>query len=127
MDRLYIRCGKLVVVRNAALVLVIALVVPARTRVREADVTCSEQIACAIERGDAQDDCGGGAGAAMLDCLGACSTECLVPSRARVSQVARVDWDGRDGPERALTIVRADAPIRIVGAGTSPCVPTGPF
>lgn len=93
----------------------------------QADATCSEQIECAIERGDVSDACGGGAGGAMVACLGTCSTDCLVSSRARVSQVARLDWDGSDGPERALSIVRTDAPIRVVGAGTSPCVPTGPF
>jgi hypothetical protein len=93
----------------------------------QSDATCSDQISCAIERGRVTDDCGGGAGTAMVDCLGACTSECLVSSMARVSQVARVDWDGSDGPDRALSIVRTDAPIRIVGAGTSPCVPTGPF
>jgi hypothetical protein len=91
------------------------------------DATCSEQIECAIERGRVTDDCGGGVGSDMLSCLGSCTDACLVSSRARVSQVARVDWDASDGPERALTILRTDAPIRIVGAGTSPCVPTGPF
>lgn len=91
------------------------------------DAACQEQIACAIERGDVSDDCGGGAGAPMLACLEGCSTACLVSSRARVSQVTRVDWDESDGPGRALTVEVAEAPIRIVGAGTSPCVPTVPF
>lgn len=91
------------------------------------DSTCREQIACAIERGDVSDDCGGGAGAAMLTCLERCSAACLVSSRARVSQVTRVDWDESDGAGRALSVEVPEAPIRVVGAGTSPCVPTVPF
>lgn len=93
----------------------------------EADTTCSEQVSCAIEAGRVTDTCGGGAGAAMIDCLGACSSACLVSSRARVSRVTRLDWDESDGAGRALTVEVEEAPIRIVGAGTSPCVPTVPF
>lgn len=92
-----------------------------------ADPACDAQIACAIEMGGVTDTCGGGAGTAMLDCLGRCSAECLTSSAARVSQVTRLDWDSSDGAGRALTVVRTNAPIRIVGAGTSPCVPTVPF
>lgn len=92
-----------------------------------ADATCSEQLTCAIVAGHVTDTCGGGAGTEMLDCLGRCSAECLTSSRTRVSQVTRLDWDRSDGPDRALTVVRTDAPIRVVGAGTSPCVPTVPF
>ncbi|MCC6876349.1 MAG: hypothetical protein IT378_18735, partial [Sandaracinaceae bacterium] len=96
-------------------------------QVCQADAICNEQIACAIDGGRVTDACGGGAGAEMLACLGRCSSACLISSRARVSQVSRVDWDRSDGPEQALTVIRRDAPVRIVGAGTSPCVPTVPF
>lgn len=93
----------------------------------QADPACHEQVACAIEAGSVTDTCGGGSGAEMLACLGRCSDACLVSARARVSQVTRLDWDRSEGPDRALTVVRTDAPIRVVGAGTSPCVPTVPF
>jgi hypothetical protein len=91
------------------------------------DAVCSEQVGCAIERGRASDDCGGGAGPEMLECLGTCSSDCLTSGRARVSQVTRLDWDESDGAGRALVVEVSEAPIRIVGAGTSPCVPTVPF
>jgi hypothetical protein len=48
-------------------------------------------------------------------------------TRARVSQVSRLDWDQSDGAGRTLVVELPEAPIRIVGAGTSPCVPTAPF
>jgi hypothetical protein len=92
-----------------------------------ASATCAEQLECAVEAGRVTDACGGGAGTEMVECLGRCSAECLTSSRARVSQVTRLDWDRSDGPDRALSVVRTDAPIRVVGAGTSPCVPAGPF
>jgi hypothetical protein len=87
------------------------------------DKGCAAQLACAITAGDVSDTCGGGLSTAMQACLSACTMECLVPGRARVSQVTRVDWDGSDGPPRALTTVVAAAPMRVVGAGTSTCVP----
>lgn len=93
----------------------------------DADPECTEQLACAIERGRITDDCGGGVGPEMLDCLGECSGACLSSAGARVSRVSRLDWDRSDGPERTLTHLPGLAPIRIVGAGTSPCVPTTPF
>jgi hypothetical protein len=92
-----------------------------------ADPACNDQLRCAIERGRVTDECGGGVGTEMLNCLGTCSSDCLTPARARVSQVTRLDWDRSDGPDRSLTVIRTDSPIRVVGAGTSPCVPTVPF
>jgi len=89
----------------------------------QADATCSEAVECAIEQGEVTDECGGFAGEAMLSCLGTCTDSCLVSLRARVSQVTRIDWDRSDGPERARTVVVPELPIRVVGAGTSPCVP----
>lgn len=91
------------------------------------DAVCSEHVQCAITAADVRDDCGGGAGEPMLSCMGACSDPCFIAPRGRVSQVTRVDWDESDGPGRAVTVVRRDSPIRVVGAGTSPCVPTAPF
>lgn len=91
------------------------------------DAVCSEQVACAIERGDVQDDCGGGAGTEMVDCLTTCGSTCLTRPTVRVSQVTRLDWDRSDGAGRTLVVEVSEAPIRIVGAGTSPCVPTVPF
>lgn len=89
----------------------------------QADETCREAVDCAIEQGDVTDDCGGLAGPDMLMCLDTCSDQCLVSLRARVSQVTRIDWDRSDGPDRARTLEVPRLPIRVVGAGTSPCVP----
>lgn len=99
---------------------------PAAWAACEADATCKDQVECAIERGDVNDDCGGGSGAEMIACLGACSAECLVSPRARVSRATRLDWDESDGPGRVLTIEVPELPIRVVGAATSPCVPVVP-
>lgn len=93
----------------------------------QGEATCAEHLACAIERGRVSDACGGGVGEPMLSCLSECGSACLVPATARVSRVTRVDWDESDGAGRALDVVVPSAPIRIVGAGTSPCVPTVPF
>jgi hypothetical protein len=92
-----------------------------------ADELCSEQIACAIERGRITDACGSMAGEEMVSCLTGCGDPCLARPSARVSQVTRLDWDRSDGPERALTVEVSHAPMRVVGAGTSPCVPVIPF
>jgi hypothetical protein len=61
----------------------------------------------------------------MLSCLiDDCGSECMLPSYTKVSQVTRVDFDGSDGG--GAEVVVAQAPIRIVGAGDSVCVPTAP-
>lgn len=93
----------------------------------EADAFCASQVECAIERASITDDCGGGASAEMHTCLDTCAPACLTPPRARLSQVTRVDWDRSDGAGRALTVEVPELPIRVVGAATSPCVPTVPF
>jgi len=92
-----------------------------------ADTTCDQQLDCAIEAGRVTDSCGGGVSSAMLACLQSCSTQCLSSAGARLSQVTRLDYDRSESPDRALTLVNGNAPIRIVGAGTSPCVPVVPF
>jgi hypothetical protein len=91
----------------------------------EGNVVCREQLACAIEAGRVRDDCGGGVGAEMLACLESCAEDCLTSSRGRVSQVVRVDWDGSDGG--GFEVVVPQAPLRVVGAASSPCVPVLPF
>jgi len=93
----------------------------------DADPTCREQIDCAVVRGDWSDECGGGAGNEMLTCVEGCSAECLVWPPARVSQVTRLDWDESDGPGRTREVIVDRLPLRVVGADTSPCVPTGPI
>jgi hypothetical protein len=93
-----------------------------------ADPVCSTHLDCAMESGDFTDACGGGMSAAARDCLvGSCTAACLISPRGRVSQVTRLDYDASDGPERARTVVVPEAPIRVVGAGTSPCVPEIPL
>jgi hypothetical protein len=63
-----------------------------------------------------------GPGGPLRDCLYAqCSTPCE-PSGV-VSRVTHVDWDESDGGGQAVTVVEPFAPIRIVGAGSSTCVP----
>lgn len=42
------------------------------------------------------------------------------------SAVSKMDWDESDGPGRQVTTVVPNAPITIVGAGTSTCVPFDP-
>jgi hypothetical protein len=91
------------------------------------DDACSAELACPIEQADFRDDCGGLLPTAMADCLGACTEPCFTPPRARVSEVLRFDLDRSDGPERTLTRIVDGLPIRVVGAATSPCVPTGPI
>ena len=93
----------------------------------ETDADCKDQIACAVERGNVSDTCGGGSSPEMVACLETCSDACLIRPRARVSQVTRLDWDDSDGLGRVLTVEVPELPIRVVGAGTSPCVPTVPF
>lgn len=91
----------------------------------QGDATCREAVSCALEAGGISDECGGFAGEAMLDCLSSCETECLTSSRGRVSQVVVADWDRSDGG--GWEVVVAEAPLRVVGAASSPCVPTVPF
>lgn len=87
-----------------------------------ADDVCADHLACSIEMADVRDDCGGLLSSEMMTCLSDCSSACFVPLRARVSRVLRYDLI-----TRAVTEVVAEAPIRVVGAATSPCVSTIPF
>ena len=90
-----------------------------------ADAACAEQLACAIEQGGVSDDCGGLMPQPMVDCLvGTCGGACLVPSSVKVSQITHLDFDQSDGG--GMITVYDQAPIRIVGAGSSVCVPQVP-
>lgn len=42
------------------------------------------------------------------------------------TSVSHVDWDESDGPGRAVTVIIEEAPVVVIGAGTSTCVPIGP-
>lgn len=92
----------------------------------EVDAACRRAAECSFEAGSITDDCGGVMPAELQSCLaGPCVEECYPSVRTRVSQVSRYDFDGSD--DGGLTVVHAEAPIRIVGAGASTCVSTLPF
>jgi len=93
----------------------------------EADDVCSEHLECAITEADIRDDCGGLLTAEMMSCVSDCGDTCFVLPRNRVSKVIRYDLDASEGPERGFTVVEEQAPIRVVGAATSPCVQVIPF
>jgi hypothetical protein len=89
-----------------------------------ADPMCAEQLQCAIDQGDIDDDCGGMMPIPLQDCVSnTCGAECFVPTADKVSQVTRMDLDGTG----ALEVVHPGAPVRIVGAGDSVCVPPTPL
>ena len=93
-----------------------------------ADETCAEEFQCAIDNRGLSDECGGSWTTEFVDCVNVtCYSECFPVSTARVSKVTRMDYDESDGPGRTLTVVHAEAPIRIVGADSSPCVPEVPY
>ncbi len=106
----------------------LTLYCPADLTACEGDPTCADHLACAIAQGYINDECGGLLPAAMQTCLqDTCGVECLPPLSIRVSQVTHFDYDDSDGQGRVLTVVYSKAPIRVVGAGTSPCVPFIPL
>lgn len=84
----------------------------------KSDPACAAAFACALEKGDITDECGGLMPSELQSCLaGPCLNACLPHPSERVSQVHRfVPATG------ALALVVPEAPIRIVGAGTSTCV-----
>lgn len=92
-----------------------------------ADPSCELHFQCAIDMGDISDECGGMMPTPLQDCLATtCGSECLLPSSEKVSQVTRLDYDESEGGGQALTVVVPQAPIRVVGAGDSVCVPATP-
>ncbi len=92
-----------------------------------ADPACAADLQCAIEAAGIDDSCGGSLSQALQTCVaGTCLNECLPNPQTRVSQVTRMDYDESEGSGKALTLAKPAAPIRIVGAGSSPCVPVEP-
>jgi hypothetical protein len=90
----------------------------------EADPTCLEQLNCAIAQGTISDDCGGLMPTPLQSCLANdCGNECQLPSSAKVSQVAKFDLAAYEGGVPVLEVVLSEAPVRVVGAGESVCVP----
>lgn len=88
------------------------------------DATCNEHLECVLATTRLSDACGGGLSAQMMDCLPRCDP-CLMPPRTRVSRVIRYDLDMSDGG--GFSELDGLAPIRVVGAASSPCVPVGPI
>jgi hypothetical protein len=89
----------------------------------EADDACSDQLQCVVETAMFTDECGGFLPEDMAACVRGPCEVCGLRPRARVSRVLRFDLDG----DRSVEEIVAQAPIRIVGAASSPCVPTGPI
>jgi hypothetical protein len=93
-----------------------------------ADEACADEFQCAIDGRSLTDECGGSWPAAFVTCVNeTCYSECFPVSSLRVSKVTRMDYDESDGPGRTLSVVNEEAPIRIVGADSSPCVPEVPY
>jgi hypothetical protein len=82
---------------------------------------------CAIAQADLTDGCGTTMPQGMQSCFyGPCWTACAPEPSDKVSRVHHLDYDESDGGGQALTEIVAQAPIRIVGAGASICVPIAP-
>ncbi|MEM9069085.1 MAG: hypothetical protein AAGE52_11295 [Myxococcota bacterium] len=90
----------------------------------EDDAVCSEHLDCVLATPMFSDECGGGLSEEMVRCLDRCEA-CTRGSVARTSRVLRYDLDESDGG--GLSEPVEEAPIRIVGAASSPCVPVGPI
>lgn len=83
----------------------------------QADATCAEALKCALEQYDITDECGGLMPAELQSCISSsCLSECFPSPFDRKSWVFRLD------PRGILTLFNPEAPIRIVGAGSSTCV-----
>ena len=92
----------------------------------EADPDCAQVYDCLVASGgQGVPGCEGdivGPGGPLRDCmLMECEDECS-PDDV-VSRVIHVDHDDSDGGGQAATVVEPFAPVRIVGAGSSTCVP----
>ncbi len=93
-----------------------------------ADVDCAEHLGCVLASGVFTDECGGLISAPVQACLtGPCAGVCFPEHVDRLSQVVRFDLDDSEGNGRVLDVAVGEAPIRVVGAGTSPCVPYVPL
>lgn len=92
----------------------------------EADPDCAAVYECLLASGgDGFPGCEGdieGPGGPLRDCmLGQCSDACAASNV--VSRVTHIDHDDSDGQGQAVSILPSPAPIRIVGAASSTCVP----
>jgi len=92
----------------------------------EADPDCAPVLACLYASGgQGAPGCEGdiiGPGGPLRDCLlDQCTDACAVANV--VSKVTHVDYDDSDGAGQGITVVEAAAPVRIVGAASSTCVP----
>ncbi|MGH1348690.1 MAG: hypothetical protein ACRBN8_44525 [Nannocystales bacterium] len=92
----------------------------------EADPDCGPVYECLLASGgDGFSGCEGdieGPGGPLRDCmLGQCSAMCS-PADV-VSRVTRIDHDDSDGGGQAVSVLDTPAPIRVVGAASSTCVP----
>jgi len=93
-----------------------------------ADPVCAEHLGCLLASGVFTDECGGEIFAPLLTCLnGPCAADCFPEHEDRLSQVVRFDLDDSEGNGQVLEVVVPEGPIRVVGAGTSPCVPYVPL
>lgn len=88
------------------------------------DETCAEHLECVLATTRLTDECGGGLSGEMMECLPRCDA-CLMPPRTRMSRVIRYDLDMSEGG--GFIDLETPAPIRVVGAASSPCVPVGPI
>lgn len=92
----------------------------------EADPDCGPVYECLLASGgDGFPGCEGdikGPGGPLRDCMvGQCSDACAASEV--VSRVTHIDHDDSDGAGQAVSILESPAPIRIVGAASSTCVP----
>ena len=84
-----------------------------------ADPDCNAQLECALGIGEVTDSCGGALPDAARTCLvDRCATECLTNPGARNSRVTRFDLE-----TGTTSVANPEAPLRVVGAGNSTCVP----
>jgi hypothetical protein len=88
-----------------------------------ADPACAESFECALTTGELTDDCGGLMPQELANCMtNTCLDACFPPGGKR-SVVTRLDFDESGGLGKLLEVVHPEAPIRVVGAGTSICAP----
>lgn len=92
----------------------------------EADPDCGPIYECLLASGgDGLPGCEGdivGPGGPLRDCMvGECQEECAASDV--ISRVTHVDYDDSEGGGQAIDILSTLAPVRIVGAASSTCVP----
>lgn len=92
----------------------------------EADPDCAPVYECLLASGgDGFPRCEGdikGPGGPLRECMiGQCSDACAASNV--VSRVTHIDHDDSDGEGQAVSVLSTPAPIRIVGAASSTCVP----